>query len=149
MPSEPPAPPDAVGWTFLTDHARVLLCLARDPGAPVRELAGALGVAERSVRRILADLEAAGYVTREREGRCARYRMRPHLPLRHPLESHRSVGALVAAIGRPEPRQRGPAEADPVATSTRPRSPARPAGARPRSSRSCPAHLAGDRRSGA
>lgn len=90
-----------MSWTFLTNHAHVLLCIAQDPEAILRDVAVRVGLTERAVQRIVADLEQAGYLTREREGRCNRYQVRDDLPLRHPIECHRSVAALVA-LGEPE-----------------------------------------------
>lgn len=101
----------APGWTFLSNHGHVLVCLARDPGVRVREVATHVGISERAVLRILGELEAAGYVRRTRDGRRTRYALEAHLPLRHPVEAHRTVGDLVAAVGalpepRPEPRRK-------------------------------------------
>jgi DNA-binding transcriptional ArsR family regulator len=106
------------GWTFLSNHAHVLICLARNPGAVLREVADQVGITERSVRNILDDLEEAGFVLREREGRRNRYVLALDLPLRHPLEAHRSIGDLLAAvllpaeralIGLPDPDSSDPA----------------------------------------
>lgn len=85
-------------WTFLTNHAHVLLCIARDPEARMRDVADAVGITERAVQRIVADLEEAGYVRRVREGRRNRYVVHEHLRLRHPLESHRRVRALLELV---------------------------------------------------
>jgi DNA-binding transcriptional ArsR family regulator len=93
--------PAAPGWTFLSNHGHVLVCLARDPAVRVREVAGQVGISERAVLRILGELEAAGYVRRSREGRRSRYAIQAELPLRHPVEAHRSVGDLVAAVDVP------------------------------------------------
>lgn len=90
----PPAP----AWTFLTNHAHVLLCIARDPEVRLRDLAELVGITERAVARIVTDLETAGYVVRSREGRRNRYRVRGTLPLRHPVEQHRRVADLIALI---------------------------------------------------
>lgn len=90
-----------MSWTFLTNHAHVLLCLAQDPEALLRDVAVRVGLTERAVQRIIAELEDARYLTREREGRCNRYHIREDLPLRHPIECHRNVAALVA-LGEPE-----------------------------------------------
>jgi hypothetical protein len=87
-------------WTFLTNHAHVLLCLAQDPEALLRDVAARVGITERAVQRIIAELEGAGYLEREREGRCNRYHIRDGQPLRHPIECHRSVAALIA-LGEP------------------------------------------------
>ncbi|HEU4404561.1 MAG TPA: winged helix-turn-helix transcriptional regulator [Polyangiaceae bacterium] len=108
-------PPEAAGWTFLTNHAHVLLCIARDPEARIRDLAGAVGITERAVQRIVADLEAVGYLAHEREGRRNRYEVRAELPLRHPLEAHCAVGALFALLEPGGPRRQGAPAAPPPA----------------------------------
>lgn len=82
-------------WTFLTNHAHVLLCLARSPGITLRDVAVTVGVTERAVQRIVHDLEAAGYLTRRRSGRQNEYEIDATLPLRHPIEAHHTVGALI------------------------------------------------------
>lgn len=87
-------------WTFLTNHAHVLLSIAREPGARMRDVADAVGITERAVQRIIADLEDGGYLERVREGRRNRYRVRADLPLRHPVEQHQRVQALVDLVGR-------------------------------------------------
>lgn len=86
------------GWTFLTNHAHVLLCLASDPSARMRDVALRVGVTERAVQRIITDLEEAGYLTRERDGRRNRYLVRRDAPLRHPIERHRKVSTLIALV---------------------------------------------------
>lgn len=83
-------------WTFLTNHAHVLLCLADAPEVRVRDVALRVGITERAVQRILAELEEASYIQRSREGRRNVYAVRPDLPLRHPIEAHRNVDALLA-----------------------------------------------------
>jgi predicted transcriptional regulator len=90
-----PAPPS---WTFLTNHAHVLLCVARDAEVRIRDLATQVGITERAVQRILAELEEAGYLSHEKIGRRNTYRVRTNLPLRHPIERHRKIAALVALI---------------------------------------------------
>jgi len=82
-------------WTFLTNHAHVLLCLATDPEARLRDVADAVGITERAVQHIVSDLAAAGVVERTREGRRNRYTLHPEAPLRHPIEAHRRVEDLV------------------------------------------------------
>ena len=82
-------------WTFLSNHAHVLLALASDPDLLVREIADRVGITERAVQNILADLEEEGLVTRERVGRRNHYRLHLNHPLRHPLEAHRRVSELV------------------------------------------------------
>jgi DNA-binding transcriptional ArsR family regulator len=85
-------------WTFLTNHAHVLLCLAADPEARVREVAEHVGITERATLRILHDLVEAGYVHADRVGRRNRYRLRLDEPMRHPMERSRAVGVLVEAL---------------------------------------------------
>ncbi len=87
-------------WTFLTNHAHVLLCVARDPGARLRDVAEAVGITERAAQRIVAELVDAGYLKREREGRRNRYEIEPDLPLRHPLEREHAVGEILAVLTR-------------------------------------------------
>jgi DNA-binding transcriptional ArsR family regulator len=88
-------------WTFLTNHAHVLLWLAADPDARVREVAEHVGITERATLRILHDLVEAGYVHAERVGRRNRYRLRLDEPMRHPMDRSRAVGMLVEALRGP------------------------------------------------
>jgi len=88
----------ARAWMFLSNHAHVLVCLALDPTARLRDIAARVGITERAVQTIVADLEEAGVVSRERAGRRNAYRLNLQVPLRHPLESHRTVGALLAMV---------------------------------------------------
>lgn len=100
---------DERDWTFLTNHGHVLLCIAREPEIRVRELADRVGITERAVQRIVADLEGAGYVSRVREGRRNRYEVHDELPLRHPVEAHRKVRALMDLIfGEEDTDRAGP-----------------------------------------
>lgn len=92
-----PKPPPA-SWTFLTNHAHVLLCIAKDPEVRLRDVATTVGITERAVQRIVTELEEGGYLTRERDGRRNRYEVARALPLRHPLEAHRKVSALLALV---------------------------------------------------
>lgn len=85
-------------WTFLSNHAHVLVCLASDPGARLRDVAAQVGITERAVQKIVSDLESAGVLTRERDGRRNRYHMALDRPLRHPIERHRSIGALLGML---------------------------------------------------
>lgn len=94
------------GWTFLTNHAHVLVCITHDPGIRVREIADRVGITERATQRIVADLAGAGYIERSRVGRRTTYTINGRLPLRHPLEEHREIGALLEALStRPSSRQ--------------------------------------------
>lgn len=91
-------------WTFLTNHSHVLLCLAREPEIRMRDVAQAVGITERAVQRIIADLEHAGYITRARKGRRNSYTINTNLPLRHPIEQHEKVASLIAFVQRPSQR---------------------------------------------
>lgn len=85
-------------WTFLTNHAHVLLCIAQDPGVRMREVAERVGVTERAVQRIVGELEEAGYLQRERDGRQNHYEVRSNLPFRHPIERDCEVSALIKMV---------------------------------------------------
>ena len=85
-------------WTFLTNHAHVLLAIARDPTLRLRDIADLVGITERTAVGIVSDLERAGYIRREKVGRRNHYVLNPDLPMRHPLEAHHEVGQLLAAI---------------------------------------------------
>lgn len=85
-------------WTFLTNHAHVLLAIARTPDLRVRDLAQLVGITERTTMQIIDDLESDGYITRERQGRRNRYHIDRHNPLRHPLEEHHEIDALLGAL---------------------------------------------------
>ena len=89
---------DRPGWTFLSNHAHVLLCLAGNPDMVLREVALIVGITERAVQKIVRDLESTGVLLREREGRQNHYRINRRLHLRHPVERHRTVGDLLALI---------------------------------------------------
>jgi hypothetical protein len=82
-------------WTFLTNHTHVLLCIAEDPSVRLRDVATRVGITERAAQSIVADLVAAGYLSRERVGRRNQYELHPNHPLRHPMESHHTVGELL------------------------------------------------------
>jgi hypothetical protein len=92
----------AGGWDFLTNHAHVLLCVSEDPGIRLRDIAAAVGITERGAHKILSELVDEGYVLRERHGRRNRYKVKPELPLRHPLVHDREVGDLLKVLLRPE-----------------------------------------------
>ena len=90
--------PECGSWTFLTNHAHVLLCLARDSTMRMRDVALNVGITERAVQGIVSDLEAAGYVERVRTGRRNSYRIDEELHLRHPIEQHKTIADLIQAI---------------------------------------------------
>jgi DNA-binding MarR family transcriptional regulator len=83
-------------WTFLTNHAHVLLAIARDPNARLRDVADAVGITERAAQAIVADLEAAGYLHHRRVGRRNQYTVNRSGRFRHPAEADRSIGDLLA-----------------------------------------------------
>ena len=85
-------------WTFLTNHARVLLCIAHDPGARLRDIAASAGITERSAYGIVTDLAAAGYVVKHKDGRRNRYQIQAHLPLPEPTRRERTVGDVLALL---------------------------------------------------
>lgn len=85
-------------WSFLTNHARVLVCIAQDPGARLRDIAGELSITERSAFSIVRDLVDAGYVHKQRDGRRNRYEVQRHLPLPDPISRARTVGEVLALL---------------------------------------------------
>jgi hypothetical protein len=89
-------------WTFLSNHAHVLICLFQQPDARLRDVAARVGITERAVQSIVTDLEQLGVVTRVREGRRNRYVIHSDIPLRHPVEEHCSVADLLAMVGAPD-----------------------------------------------
>jgi len=103
--------PSSASWTFLTNHAHVLLCLVENPEARMREVAARVGITERAVQRIVAELEEAGYLSRLREGRANRYIVHEDLFLRHPVESHCTIAGLIEMVigrrRRAEPSRKG------------------------------------------
>jgi hypothetical protein len=91
-----PAPPPT--WTFLTRHAQVLLCIADDTGVRLRDIGERVGITERAAHRIVGELIADGYLTRERRGRRNHYTLRPQLPLPDPVARDQKVGDLLAVL---------------------------------------------------
>ena len=83
------------GWTFLTNHSHVLICLAAEPELRMRDVAERVGITERAVQRIVADLEEGGVLRRSRDGRRNHYSIDAAHALRHPIEAHRTVGDLL------------------------------------------------------
>ena len=95
MTNPPDTPPD---WTFLTNHAQVLLCIAEDPGIRLRDIGERVGITERAAHRIVGELVTAGYVSRSREGRRNRYAVRSDLALPDRLARGRRVGELLEIL---------------------------------------------------
>jgi DNA-binding MarR family transcriptional regulator len=91
------------GWTFLTNHSHVLICLARDPDLRLRDLAEEVGITQRAVQGIVNDLEAAGFITKRREGRRNRYSIVRSGSMRHRVEAGHTVGELLDAMAQPDP----------------------------------------------
>lgn len=96
--SKIPSPPSPTSWTFLSNYAHVLICLSRDPGILLRDVAIMVGITERAVQRIVADLEEGGYLKRQKEGRRNTYKLSLNKALRHPVEKNCTIGDLIAAI---------------------------------------------------
>ena len=82
-------------WTLLTNHAQVLLAIARDPGIRLRDIAATLGITERSAYTIVSDLASAGYVAKHKDGRRNRYQIQAHLPLPEPAGQQATIGELL------------------------------------------------------
>jgi len=87
-------------WTYLSNHSHVLICIANDPSARLRDLAERVGITERAVQMIVQDLEQAGVVEKRRTGRRNHYEIHPDHALRHPVEAHRTVRELLELVGR-------------------------------------------------
>jgi hypothetical protein len=91
-------------WGFLTNHALVLLCIARDPGARLRDIAVAVGITERSAFGIVTDLAEAGYIVKEKGGRRNRYRVEADLPVPESADRRLAIGDLLALLGGQDTR---------------------------------------------
>ena len=87
-----------VSWGFLTNHARVLLCIARDPGVRLRDIASSLGITERSAHGFVADLTAAGYVLKQKDGRRNRYQIQARMPLLETASQEPAIGEVLALL---------------------------------------------------
>ena len=102
MPSQEPTSKGRRGeWTFLSNHAHVLVCIDRDPTIRTRDIAAAVGITERATQAIVSDLVESGYVSREREGRRNRYTVVVDAPFRHPIEANHAVGDLLLMLDKP------------------------------------------------
>src|SRR5579884_3377206 len=88
----------APAWTFLTNHAQVLVCIARDPGIRLREIGERIGITERAAHRIVVELADAGYITRQRTGRRNHYTINAHFPLPDPIAREQNIGELLAIL---------------------------------------------------
>ncbi|MFA7766185.1 helix-turn-helix transcriptional regulator [Streptomyces sp. NRRL S-448] len=103
------------GWTFLTNHARVLVAIARDPGIRLRDIAVDCGLTERTVQAIVTDLQADGYLNKTRDGRRNRYVVAPGARFRHPAEAGHEIAGLLAYLAGPLTTPATPAPAAPSA----------------------------------
>ncbi len=90
--------PVVAEWSFLTNHARVLGCIAHDPGVRLRDIATTLGITERTAYGIVTDLTAAGYVVKDKNGRRNRYEIQDHLPMREAAGRERTIGDVLALL---------------------------------------------------
>lgn len=90
-------------WTFLSNHAHVVVCIARDPSIRLRDIADAVGITERAAQRIVSELVDEGYLERRRSGRRNHYRVRLERPLRHPLEADCELGEILTTILNRDP----------------------------------------------
>ena len=86
------------GWSFLSKHGRVLLCIAHDPGARLRDIAATVGITERSAYSIVTDLTAVGYAVKQKDGRRNRYQIQAHLPLPEPTTQERTLGEVLTLL---------------------------------------------------
>lgn len=106
------APEAARTWSFLTNHAQVLLCIAREPTSRLRDISAAIGITERGAHRIVGELADAGYISRHRNGRRNSYTIQPDLPLPDPLARHQTVGDLLALLAKEEAAAPSASESD-------------------------------------
>jgi hypothetical protein len=113
------------GWSFLSKHGRVLLCIAHDPGVRLRDIAATVGITERSAYGIVADLTAAGYALKRKDGRRNRYQIQARLPPHEPAGQQLAIGEVLALLagasaGRQSARGNLPEAVAAAATSTEP-----------------------------
>ncbi len=88
----------SANWTFLTNHSHVILCVAANPDILTRDIADLVGITERSTQRIISELEEAGYLSHTKIGRRNHYEVHGDRPLRHPLEDHLAVEAILNVV---------------------------------------------------
>ncbi len=95
-------------WSFLTNHARALVCIAEDPGVRLRDIAATLDITERTAFGIITDLTEAGYLVKERDGRRNYYRIQNHLPMRRPVGREPTIGEILGMLVGPQEPMRPP-----------------------------------------
>jgi DNA-binding transcriptional regulator PaaX len=93
-------------WTFVTNHAVVLSFIARHPMITAHELALEVGISERAVRRIIAELQDGGYLTKKKKGRRIQYQVKHHVPLRHETQEDKAVGDLLKVLSAKRKKQK-------------------------------------------
>ncbi len=93
------------GWSFLTNHARVLFCIAKEPGVRLRDIALWVGITERTAHRIVDELVEAGYLERHRFGPRSFYEIHPEMPLRHPLDDRLQIGEILTVLLKAHERE--------------------------------------------
>lgn len=98
MPLNKQKPVEPSSWTFLSNHAHVLICIAKDPDIRLSEVAALVGIRERTVHRIVTDLSEAGYLSVTKEGRNNTYTIDLNRPLRHPLEADHDIRTVVSPL---------------------------------------------------
>jgi len=98
MPKKPVSAENSQSWTFLSNHAHVLVCVAKNPDVRLSEVAELVGIRERTAHRIVHELIDAGYISAKKVGRNNVYSVDLDLPLRHPLESNHNIHAIVAPL---------------------------------------------------
>jgi DNA-binding IscR family transcriptional regulator len=113
------------GWSFLTNHGRVLLCIAHDPGVRLRDIAASVGITERSASAIVTGLAAAGYAVKQKDGRRNRYQIQAHMPLPEPTSQQLAIGEVLALLagataGRQLTRGNQPEASTAAGTTTEP-----------------------------
>jgi DNA-binding IclR family transcriptional regulator len=106
-------PETHTGWTFLTNHARVLAAIAEDQSTRIRDIAARCRLTERAVQKIISDLEQGGYLTHTKQGRSNEYRIEPGTILRHPADAGLSVSGLLAVLAQHDARHDGRHDAVP------------------------------------
>ena len=94
-------------WSFLTNHAQVLVCIAHDPGVRLRDIATTLGITERTAYGIVTELTEAGYVVKDKDGRRNRYQIQAHLPLREAVSRERTIGEVLELLVDTNARRQG------------------------------------------
>jgi DNA-binding IclR family transcriptional regulator len=107
-------------WSFLTNHARALLCIAHNPGVRLRDIASTLDITERSAYAIVAELADAGYVVKEKDGRRNRYEIQGHLPLRGTIGRERTISEVLDILVEASARRPSPLTYEPQNTPARP-----------------------------